>query len=66
MTHCELVRALVRILRRGCNVWVGDSSGGAIAGRAQTGRTLQVSGIEQMAKEEGAIVKNFDRRASPR
>lgn len=62
VTHCELVRALVRILKgRGCNVWVGDSSGGAIAGRAQTGRTLQVSGIEKMAEEEGAIVKNFDR-----
>ena len=62
VTHCELVRAVIRILKgRGCNVWVGDSSGGAIGGKAQTGRSLQVSGIEKVAEEEGAAVKNFDR-----
>jgi uncharacterized protein (DUF362 family) len=33
VTHCEFVRAVVRILKsQGCKVWIGDSAGGAIAG----------------------------------
>ena len=62
VTHPALVRAVIRLLRPlGCTVWVGDSSGGAIGGKAQTGRSLEMSGIAQAAEEEGAIVKNFDR-----
>lgn len=62
VTHCEFVRAMTRILKRqGCSVWVGDSAGGAIGGKAQTGKAFSVSGIEKVAAEEGAEIKNFDR-----
>lgn len=62
ITHPEFVRALVRILKGlGCEVWIGDSSGGAIAGIAPTARSFKVSGLEQVAQEEGALIKNFDR-----
>jgi uncharacterized protein (DUF362 family)/NAD-dependent dihydropyrimidine dehydrogenase PreA subunit len=62
VTHCEFVRAITRILRnRGCIVWIGDSSGGAIAGIAPTAQGFIVSGLEKAASEEGAEIKNFDR-----
>jgi len=62
VTHSEFVRAMIRILKkRGCEVWIGDSSGGAIAGIAPTARSLKVAGYERVAEEEGAIIKNFDR-----
>jgi uncharacterized protein (DUF362 family)/Pyruvate/2-oxoacid:ferredoxin oxidoreductase delta subunit len=62
VTHPEFVRAVIRLLKPlGCTVWVGDSTGGVISGRAQTGRALEVSGIARMTEEEGAVVKNFDR-----
>ena len=62
VTHPALVRAMIRLLKAmGCTVWVGDSSGGAIGGRAQTGKSLDVSGIARAAEEEGAVVQNFDR-----
>ncbi|NLK07487.1 MAG: DUF362 domain-containing protein [Firmicutes bacterium] len=61
ITHVEFVRAITKILReRGCSVWIGDSSGGAIAGTAPTARSFIVSGLAQMAEEEGAQIKNFD------
>ena len=54
ITHPEFVRARVRILKGlGCQVWIGDSSGGAIAGVAPTARSFKVSGLEQMARERG-------------
>ena len=62
VTHAEFVRAVVRLLQPlGCTVWIGDSSGGAIGGKAQTGRSFAVSGLEAVAQEEGAVIKNFDR-----
>ena len=62
VTHSEFVRAITRILKeRGCNVWIGDSSGGAIAGIAPTAQSLKVSGYEKVAEEEGAVIKNFDK-----
>ena len=65
ITHPELVRALTRILKaRGCEVWIGDSSGGAIASSAPTARSFKVSGLEQLAREEGAVLKNFDREGA--
>lgn len=65
VTHPALVRAVIRLLRPlGCTVWVGDSSGGAIGGKAQTGRSLEVSGVAQAAEEEGAVVQNFDREGA--
>jgi len=61
ITHSEFVRALIRILKqRGCEVWIGDSSGGAIAGIAPTAKSLKVAGYEKVAEEEGAVIKNFD------
>ncbi len=62
VTHSEFIRALIRIIKaRGCTVWIGDSSGGAIAGIAPTSQSLVVSGYEKVAKEEGALIKNFDK-----
>jgi len=62
VTHVEFVRALTRILKdHGCTVWIGDSSGGAIAGIAPTARSLKVSGLQEVADSEGALLKNFDK-----
>lgn len=62
VTHSVFVRALTRILKsKGCTVWIGDSSGGAIAGIAPTAQSFVVAGYDKVAKEEGAIIKNFDR-----
>jgi uncharacterized protein (DUF362 family) len=62
VTHCEFVRAIIRILRsKGCTIWIGDSSGGAIAGIAPTAKSFLVSGLEKVAEEENAMIKNFDR-----
>lgn len=62
ITHFDFVRAIVRILRSlECEVWIGDSSGGAIAGIAPTAQAFEVSGLAEMAKEEGALIKNFDK-----
>lgn len=62
VTHSEFVRALTQILiNRGCIVWIGDSSGGAIAGIAPTTQGLIVSGLDKVAREEGAVIKNFDK-----
>ncbi len=61
VTHSEFVRAMIRILKQlGCEVWIGDSSGGAIAGIAPTAKSFKVAGYEKVATEEGAIIKNFD------
>lgn len=61
VTHSEFVRSMIRILKqRGCEVWVGDSSGGAIGGIALTGKSFKVAGYEKVAEEEGASIKNFD------
>ena len=62
ITHSEFVKALTRILKaKGCTVWIGDSSGGAIAGISPTAQSFKVAGHEKVSKEEGAIIKNFDR-----
>ena len=62
ITNSEFVRAVTRILvQKQCTVWIGDSSGGAIPGRAVTGKSFVVSGLEKVAIEEGAEIKNFDR-----
>ena len=62
VTHCEFVRALTKILKKmDCIVWIGDSSGGAIAGIAPTAQSFEVSGLNKVALEEGAEIKNFDR-----
>lgn len=61
VTHPEFVRAMIRILKaKNCTVWIGDSSGGAIAGIAPTAKSFKVTGYEKVALEEGAEIKNFD------
>lgn len=62
VTHCEFVRAVARIVKQcGCSVWIGDSAGGAIGGKAQTSKAFLVSGMVKVAEEEGAQIKNFDK-----
>ena len=62
VTHAEFVRAMVRILKNlDCTVWIGDSSGGAIAGIAPTAQSFKVAGYAKVAEQEGAEIKNFDR-----
>lgn len=62
ITHVEFIRSITKILKeKGCNVFIGDSSGGAIAGIAPTNQSFVSSGIEKMAKEEGAEIKSFDK-----
>ena len=61
VTHCEFVRAIIRILMRyECEVWIGDSAGGAIAGITPTAGAMNVSGMVRVAAEEGAFIKNFE------
>lgn len=61
VTHSEFVRSITRMLKaKGCEVWIGDSAGGAIAGIAPTTMSLKVSGLEKVAQEEDATIKNFD------
>lgn len=60
-THPEMLRAVIRLLKRlGCTVWVGDSSGGAMEGKAVTKESFRVTGFEAVAAQEGAEFKNFD------
>jgi uncharacterized protein (DUF362 family)/ferredoxin-like protein FixX len=60
-THPEFVRAVGRLIKAfGARVFVGDSSGGAIAGMAPTKKSLVVSGIEKVANEENFTIMNFD------
>lgn len=64
-THPEVLRALIRILQaRGCQVFVGDSAGGAIGGTAPTAKALMVAGFAQVCDEEGAVLLNFDREGA--
>lgn len=65
VTHCEFVRALGRLLKaRGCEVWIGDSAGGAIAGIAPTAHAMDVAGYSAVAAQEGFVIKNFEREGS--
>lgn len=65
VTHAEFVRALIRLLREEeCQVSIGDSSGGAILGKSITGQSFAVAGYEQVAREEGANLVNFDKEGA--
>ncbi len=60
-TNPEFVRAVGQLVKaHGAEVYVGDSSGGAIAGMAPTKKSFTVSGIEKVADEEGFTIINFD------
>lgn len=65
VTHSEFVRALTRILKeKGCIVWIGDSSGGAIGGVAPTKQSFVVSGLQKVSEEEQVEIKNFDKEGA--
>ncbi|GAB6109789.1 DUF362 domain-containing protein [Fusibacter bizertensis] len=60
-THPEFVRAVGQLVKAvGAEVYVGDSSGGAIAGMAPTKKSFTVAGIEKIANEDGFTLINFD------
>lgn len=60
-THPEFVRAVGLLIKEyGASVFIGDSSGGAIAAMALTKKSFIVSGINKVADEEGFTVLNFD------
>lgn len=60
-THPTLVKAMVELVKEAGGIpWVGDSSGGVIAGQAPTKQALLVTGIQAAAEEAGAQVINFD------
>lgn len=60
-THPEFVRAVGQLVQAlGATVYVGDSSGGAIAGMAPTKKSFTVAGIDKIASEEGFTLINFD------
>ncbi|MCK8058206.1 MULTISPECIES: DUF362 domain-containing protein [unclassified Fusibacter] len=60
-TNPEFVRAVGQLLKEhGADVYVGDSSGGAIAGMAPTKKAFVTSGIQKIADEEGFTILNFD------
>ncbi len=61
-THTALLRAVIRMVKaQYCEVWVGDSAGGAIMGHLNTERALNATGYNRMGQEEGATVLNFDK-----
>ena len=65
VTHREFVRAIARRLKAlRCEVWIGDSAGGAIGGLAPTQRGFEVAGYARVAAEEGAVLKNFEREGT--
>lgn len=60
-TNPEFIRAVGQLLKEyGAQVFIGDSSGGAIAGMAPTNKAFIVSGIQKIADEEGFVIMNFD------
>lgn len=60
-THPAVIKAVVKLVREAGGVpWVGDSSGGMVAGQAPTRQTFEVSGIAKAAQEAGAELLNFD------
>lgn len=62
-THPKFVEAVVELFKEAgaAKVMVGDSSGGAIAGKAVTAKAFKVSGIQDAAERAGAEVVNFDK-----
>lgn len=59
ITHPHVVKAVIQQVKDAGGIpWVGDSSGGPFAGL--TSRAFKVSGLEDVAKETGAVIKNFD------
>ncbi len=60
-THPIVVGAMLRLVRAaGGRPVVGDSSGGLLAGQAQTEKALSVTGIRAAAAANGAELANFD------
>lgn len=60
-THPEVIGQMIDILHNhGCEVWVGDSSGGNMQQGNPTGTALKVTGIQKVVEQKGAKLLNFD------
>ena len=60
-THPEVIGQMIDILHNhGCEVWVGDSSGGNMQQGNPTGTALKVTGIQEVVEKKGAKLLNFD------
>ena len=60
-THPEVIGQMIDILNEhGCEVWVGDSSGGNNQTGNPTGHALRVTGIQEVVENRGAKLLNFD------
>lgn len=58
-THPEFVRAVAELcLDRGCAVLIGDSCGSLAPGSTRS--AIEVTGLDQVARETGAQLLNFD------
>lgn len=60
-THPEVIGQMIDMLHNhGCEVWVGDSSGGNMQKGNPTGTALRVTGIKDVVENRGAKLLNFD------
>lgn len=60
-THPQVIGEMIEILQgHGCEVWVGDSSGGNMQQGNPTGTALKVTGIQEVVEQQGAKLLNFD------
>jgi len=58
-THPNIVKSLVKLVEESeATAWIGDSSGGAFSGL--TSKSLEICGINKIAEESAAEIKNFD------
>ena len=58
-THPVVIKSLIKLVKdHGGIPWIGDSSGGPFLGL--TSRAFEISGINEIAQETGAVIKNFD------
>ncbi len=61
-THPLFLKAVIELFQKaGAAVTVGESSAGSLAGITFTASALRQSGIEDVAKETGARLVNFDK-----
>ena len=58
-THPIVVKSLAKKIKAiGAEVWIGDSSGGMFSGL--TSKALEITGMNKVAQETGAKIKNLD------
>ena len=58
-THPSIVKALVGLIEEcDATAWIGDSSGGPFSGL--TSKSLEICGINKIAEDTSAVIKNLD------